>query len=313
MSVARIDLKNAYQRILPYVYRTPVLRSKSIDEMTSCKVFFKCENFQRTGSFKMRGATNAILNLSDEQKLKGVITHSSGNFAQAISLAAKSLGVKAYVIMPSNASEIKKVAVKNYGGEITFSDTDINSRELVTKLIQEKTKSTFLHPSNQLNVILGQGTATIELLDQKPDLEFVLTPVGGGGLIAGTALASIHFSKECKVMGAEPAQADDAYRSLKRGTIQKNKEAKTIADGLRTHLGDVNFPIIKEHVIKIIRVDENEIVQAMKIIWNRLKIIIEPSSAVPFAALLKEKDNFKGAQVGIILSGGNVDLDHLPF
>ena len=313
MTVAREELKIAYKRIIPYIHRTPVLRSKSIDEMTGCKVFFKCENFQKTGSFKMRGASNAILSLSDEQKQYGVITHSSGNFAQAISLAAKLQGVKAYVVMPSNASEIKKEAVRNYGGEITYSDADISSREQVTRTVQERTKSTFLHPSNQLDVILGQATATIEFLDQNPKLDLIFTPIGGGGLIAGTALAAHHFNKKSKVLGGEPAQADDAYRSLKMGTIQKNKNANTIADGLRTHLGDVNFPIIREHVFKIIRVDENEIVQAMKIIWNRLKIVVEPSSAVPLAALLREKEKFKGDQAGIILSGGNVDLGQLPF
>jgi len=261
----------------------------------------------------MRGATNAILNLSGEEKRNGVITHSSGNFAQAISLAAKLIGVKAYVIMPSNASKIKIEAVRYYGGIITFSDADIKSREQVTRTVQERTKATFLHPSNQLDVILGQGTATVEFMEQNPGLNFIMTPIGGGGLIAGTALAAIHFSNKCKVIGGEPSQADDAYRSLKMGSIQKNKEANTIADGLRTNLGDVNFPIIKEHVLKVIRVDENEIVQAMKIIWSRLKIVIEPSSAVPLAALLQEKEKFKGDQVGIILSGGNVDLGHLPF
>ncbi len=313
MSVVRRELEIAYKRVNPFIHRTPVMRSQSIDEMVGCNVFFKCENFQKTGSFKMRGATNAILNLSDERRQKGVITHSSGNFAQAISLAAKIQGVKAYIIMPNNASEIKKDAVKGYGGIITLSDADINSREQVTRTIQERTHANFLHPSNQLDVILGQSTATIEFMEQNPEMDFILTPVGGGGLIAGTALAAHHFNNNCKVIGGEPTQADDAYRSLKMGAIQKNKEANTIADGLRTHLGDVNFPIIKEHVLKIIRVDENEIVQAMKIIWNRLKIIVEPSSAVPLAALLKEKENFKGDQVGIILSGGNVDLGQLPF
>jgi threonine dehydratase len=261
----------------------------------------------------MRGATNAILNLSDEQKQNGVITHSSGNFAQAISLAARLQGIKAYVIMPSSASEIKKEAVKSYGGMITFSDADIISREEVTRTIQERTNATFLHPSNQLDVILGQSTATIEFLDQHPRLNILMTPIGGGGLIAGTALAAYHFGENCITIGGEPSEADDAYRSLKCGVIQKNKEANTIADGLRTNLGDVNFPIIKKHVSKIIRVDEKEIIQAMKIIWNRLKIVIEPSSAVPLAALLLKKEKYKGDHVGIILSGGNVDLGDLPF
>jgi threonine dehydratase len=313
MTVPREELEKAYNKVLPYVYRTPILTSRTIDDMLGCKVIFKCENFQRTGSFKIRGATHAILNLSVDQRKNGVVTHSSGNFAQAISLAAKLQGVKAYVIMPSNASEVKKEAVKNYGGIISYSDADIESREQLTRSLQERTMATFLHPSNQLDVILGQGTATIELLEQSPDLDYILTPVGGGGLIAGTALAAYHFNNTCKVIGGEPAQADDAFRSLKMGAIQKNIQANTIADGLRTNLGDVNFPIIREHVKKIIRVDEIEIVQAMKLIWNRLKIVIEPSSAVPFAAVLKEKEEFKGDQVGIILSGGNVDLGQLPF
>lgn len=306
-------LDNSFKRVVPFVHRTPILESSYINDLMGCKVFFKCENFQRTGSFKMRGAINAILQLTDEQKEKGVITHSSGNFAQAISLAAYTLGVKAFVVMPSNANEVKKSAVRNYGGIITFSEGNLRSREHTTSQVQEKTGATFLHPSNNMNVLLGQGTATIELLAENPELNSVLVPVGGGGLIAGTALAAYYYGNKCKVIGGEPHQVDDAYRSLISGKIEKNNNTETIADGLRTHLGDINFPIIKEGVSEIIRVEEIEIVHAMKLIWNRLKIIIEPSSAVPVAALIKEKEKFKDDQVGIILSGGNVDLTQLPF
>lgn len=306
-------LKQVYNRVKPFIHKTPVLTSELINEICGCNVFFKCENFQKMGAFKMRGAINAILNLSEKQKDKGVVTHSSGNFAQALSLAAKRIGTKAYIVMPKNAPQVKKNAVIGYEGVIIECDSNPKAREEMAEKIRIEKGVTFIHPSNNDDVIYGQGTAAMELLVDYPDLDFIFTPVGGGGLIAGTALAAKYFSTKCKVIGAEPKNVDDAYRSLQSGKIEFNHEGNTIADGLRTFLGDRNFPIIKENVDRIIRVDEEEIVGAMKLIWERMKIIIEPSSAVAFAALLKEKENFKNKNVGIIISGGNVDLQNLPF
>lgn len=307
------DFEEAYRRVSPFVHRTPVLTSTLLNELSGADIYFKCENFQKMGAFKMRGAVNAIMQLGEEQKQAGVVTHSSGNFAQALSLAAKNLNVKAYVVMPSNAPRVKKDAVKSYGGIITESEPTIAAREAAAKRIQEEFGATFLHPSNDTNVILGQGTAAAELLEDYPNLEFIFTPVGGGGLIAGTALAAHYMGKDCKTIGGEPFEADDAYRSLKSGKIETNESVNTIADGLKTNLGDKNFPIIQKWVDEIIRVEEAEIINAMRLIWERMKIVVEPSSAVPFAALLREKERFKNKKVGIVLSGGNVDLSSLPF
>ena len=307
------DLIEVHQRIKPYIHNTPVLSSKLINEIVGASLVFKCENFQKMGAFKMRGATNAIMQLSDEQRKKGVVTHSSGNFAQALSLAAQSLGVKAFIIMPSTAPQVKKDAVKGYGGNIIECEPTLIARENKAKEIGEKEGATFVHPSNDLDVILGQGTAAKELLEDQPDLEYIFTPVGGGGLISGTALSARYFGNNCRVIGGEPFEADDAYRSLQSGVIESNTSTNTIADGLKTQLGDINFPIIQQDVEKIIRVTEEEIVNAMRIIWERLKIVSEPSSAVALAALLKVKRTYKNKKIGIIISGGNVDLSKLPF
>ncbi|MDX5420859.1 MAG: pyridoxal-phosphate dependent enzyme [Hymenobacteraceae bacterium] len=307
------DLLDCQHRITPFIHRTPVLTSTMLNELSGAQLFFKCENFQRMGAFKMRGATNAILQLTQEQRDKGVVTHSSGNFAQALSLAARSLGVKAYIVMPENAPQVKKEAVRGYGGEIVESAPTLKAREEAAAQIEREKGATFIHPSNDDEVILGQGTACLELLEDHPDLNAVFTPVGGGGLLAGTALAAHYFGDNCQVIGGEPMVADDAYRSLLSGRIEDNESANTIADGLRTVLGDRNFPIIREHVDRIVRVSEEEIVAAMKLIWERMKMIVEPSSAVAFAALLRDKEQFKGKKVGIIISGGNVDLSNLPF
>lgn len=302
-----------HERIKPFIHNTPVLTSRLINAMIGAQLFFKCENFQRMGAFKMRGAVNAILQLSEQEREKGVVTHSSGNFAQALSLAAQSLGVKAFIVMPSNAPQVKKEAVRGYGGIILECEPTLAAREAESKAIQEKEGATFLHPSNNDEVILGQGTACKELLESHPDLNYVFAPVGGGGLIAGTALAAAYFGNNCTVIGGEPFEVDDAYRSLKSGVIETNVTTNTIADGLKTQLGDRNFPIIQQHVEHIIRVTEEEIVNAMRIIWERMKIICEPSCAVAFAAVLKEKEQFANQKIGIILSGGNVDLGNLPF
>ncbi|SNZ01148.1 pyridoxal-phosphate dependent enzyme [Flagellimonas pacifica] len=302
-----------HKRIKPFIHNTPVLTSHLIDEMVGASIFFKCENFQKMGAFKMRGATNAIMLLSHEQRQKGVVTHSSGNFAQALSLAAKSLGVKAFIVMPSNAPQVKKDAVKGYGGIVIECEPTLKARQSESKSLQEKEGATFIHPSNDDNVIVGQGTACKELLEKHPGLDYVFAPVGGGGLIAGTALAAKYFGYNCKVVGGEPYEVDDAYRSMLSGIIETNKTTNTIADGLKTQLGDRNFPIIQKHVHSITRVAEDEILYAMRMIWERLKIVCEPSSAVAFAAVIKEKNLIAGKKIGIIISGGNVDLGILPF
>lgn len=310
---AQSELESSYQRIGHLVHRTPVLTSRLINQISDAQVYFKCENFQKAGSFKMRGALNAISTLSDAQKKAGVVTHSSGNFGQAVALSALNLGVKAHIVMPRNAPVVKKEAVSSYGGIIVECEATIEAREKEAKKIQASEGASFLHPSNQMEVILGNATAGMELLQDQPDLDILMTPVGGGGLLAGNALAAHYFGQNCRVIGAEPALVDDAFRSLKSGKIEGNSRTDTIADGLRTTLGSVNFPIIQQLVDRIIRVEEEEIIQAMKLVWERLKIIIEPSCAVPVAALLKEPSVFSGRRVGIILSGGNVDLTKLPF
>ncbi len=309
----KLDIVQSHQRISPYIHRTPILTSQMINDISGAELFFKCENFQKMGAFKMRGATNAILQLSDEQKQKGVVTHSSGNFAQALALSAKSLGIKAFIVMPSNSPEVKKKAVKGYGGIITECEPTLEDREKTAAQIQQEKGATFVHPYNDFNVILGNASAGKELLEEYPDLDLIIVPVGGGGLISGVALSAISFSNNCKVIGAEPYAVDDAYRSLQSGKIENNQTTDTIADGLKTLLGDITFNIIKNHVEKIIRVTEEEIVEAMQLIWERMKIIVEPSAAVTLAAVLKSKQEFKNKKVGMVLSGGNVDLKKLPF
>ncbi|MFO7619978.1 MAG: threonine/serine dehydratase [Bacteroidales bacterium] len=309
----REDIIQSHLRIEPYIHNTPVLSSRLINQVVGANLIFKCENFQKVGAFKMRGATNAILQLTDDQKKKGVITHSSGNFAQALALAAQIIGVKAYIVMPSNATQVKMDAVIGYGAEIIECEPTLISRENKSLEIQQREGATFIHPSNNMDVIIGNGTACKELVEIQPDLEFIFAPIGGGGLIAGTALSAHFFGNNCKVIGGEPFEVDDAYRSLQSGVIESNLSANTIADGLKTELGDINFPIIQKYVDRIIRVTEEEIVSAMRLIWDRLKIVVEPSSAVALAAVINEKHLLKNRNVGIIISGGNVDLHHLPF
>ncbi len=307
------DVQAAVKRIGPYVHNTPVLTSSTIDKMLNASVYFKCENFQRGGAFKIRGAVNAILQLSEDERARGVITHSSGNFAAALALAASALNTKAYIIMPSNAPAVKKDAVAGYGAQIIECEPTLKSREAIMALQQKKLGATFIHPSNDMNVILGHSTAVMELAKDTEQLDVVIAPVGGGGLLAGTALAVNHLHYYIETIGAEPFGADDAYLSLKTGKIQASVNPLTIADGLKTQLGDQNFPIIQKLVSKIIRVEESEIIEAMKFIWERMKIVIEPSSAVAVAALFRKSSEFKNRKVGVILSGGNVDLTQLPF
>ena len=313
MEIKKSDLIDCHNRIKPFIHNTPVLTSNYINEFTEAEVYFKCENFQKMGAFKMRGAANAILRLSDEQKSNGVVTHSSGNHAQAISLAAKKIGIKAYIVMPSNAPEIKKEAVKGYGGELIECEPSLKAREATAEDIVDSKSATFIHPSNNMDVILGQGTAAKELIEQYGCFDHILVPIGGGGLIAGSALAVKYFGNNCTVIGTEPFEVDDAYRSLISGKIETNISTNTIADGLRTQLGDKNFPIILNEVKKIIRITEDEIIDSMKLIWQRLKIICEPSCSLPLAGILKNKNDFKGKKIGVVITGGNIDLSNLPF
>jgi threonine dehydratase len=307
------NLLDAKLRISGYIHKTPVMTSTAINNLAGSEIYFKCENFQRMGAFKMRGALNAILMLNDEERRAGVATHSSGNFAQALALSAKLTGSRATVIMPRTSPEVKKNAVRGYGADIIECEPTLAAREETTNEFIKKTGASFLHPFNDFNVIYGQGTAAMEFLDEVSGLELIFAPVGGGGLISGTALAVHYMKPSAKVYGVEPLGADDAYWSLKKGEIQPSVNPVTIADGLLTALGDRTFSIMKELVTEIIRVDEKEIIEAMRLLWERMKIVVEPSGAVALAALLKEKEKFRGKKSGIILSGGNVDLGRLPF
>jgi threonine dehydratase len=311
MIPSKKEMLDALIKVNKHLHNTPVLTSTSLNEIAGCELFFKCENFQKTGSYKPRGATNAILNLTERQRAKGVITHSSGNFAQAIAISAKNLGIKATIVMPENAPKVKKQAVKSYNAEIVECESTLSARESTVEKIIAKTGASFIHPSNDLLVIQGQGTAFMQMIEEVSDLDSVFTPIGGGGLIAGTAAAAHHFSPNTKVYGGEPMGADDAYQSFHAGKIIPQLNPQTIADGLRTSLGSFNFPIIRELVEDIIRVEEQEIIDALKLVYERMKIIIEPSSAVALAALMKEKSQFENQKVGIIVSGGNVDLKAL--
>lgn len=305
------DIQQAHERIKVYIHRTPVLTSSSLDELAGCQVFFKCENFQKVGAFKARGAMNAVLALSREERAKGVATHSSGNHAQALARAAKIMGIKAYIVMPRTAPDIKKKGVKGYGGEITECEPTLAARESTLAEVIKKTGAVEIHPFNNYDVIAGQATAAKELIEEIPGLDFIVAPVGGGGLLSGTALAAHYFSPTTKIIAGEPELANDAWRSLRSGHIEAASPPTSIADGLLTSLGGKTFPIIREYVREIITVSDPEIIAAMRWIWERLKITIEPSCAVPFAAVLKEKATFTNKKVGIILSGGNVDLNKI--
>jgi threonine dehydratase len=306
-------IRAAAARIAPYVHRTPVLSCNTLDELVSARLFFKCENLQKVGAFKARGAHNAVFSLADEDAARGVATHSSGNHAQALALAARNRGVAAHVVMPSNSAAVKVEAVKGYGAEVTFCEPTLAARESTLDQVVARTGATFVHPYNSYVIIAGQATAALELLEEVPDLDAVLAPVGGGGLLSGTALATHFVSPQTRVIAAEPKGADDAFRSLEAGRIIPQTDPQTVADGLRTSLGERNFPIIEEHVERIVTVGEQAIVDAMRLIWERAKTVVEPSAAVPFAALLEGGVDLSGKRVGIILSGGNVDLAQLPW
>lgn len=299
---------DAHHRIKPFIHDTPVITSTGVDEIAGCTLFFKAENFQKVGAFKARGAMNALLCLSREERARGVATHSSGNHAQALARAAKIMGTKAYIVMPRTAPSIKKQGVTGYGGEIFECEPTLRSREETLMKVVEDKGAHVIHPFNNYDVITGQATAAKELFEVINYLNYIIAPVGGGGLLSGTGLAAKFFSTQTVVIGAEPEGADDAYRSLETGMIEPS-QSDSVADGLLTTLGTKTFPIIQETVKKIITVSDVEIIKAMRIIWERLKIIVEPSAAVPFAAVLKEKDQFRNKNVGIIISGGNVDLE----
>ena len=307
------DIEAAHRIVAKYAHHTPVLTSRSINTITGGNLFFKCENFQKVGAFKFRGACNAVFSLSEEDARKGVATHSSGNHAAALALAARMRGIAAHIVMPDNSPEIKKKAVAGYGANITFCEPTLQARESTLAKIVAETGATEIHPYNNFFVIAGQGTAAKELIDDFGAFDIIMAPVGGGGLLGGTAISTKYLLPECKVIAAEPAGADDAFRSFQAKKIIPSVNPKTIADGLLTSLGERNFAIISEKVDDIVTVSEQNIVEAMRMIWERMKIIIEPSSAVPLAAILEGKIDIQNQKVGIILSGGNLDLGRLPF
>jgi threonine dehydratase len=307
------DIRRAHSKIVPYVHRTPVLSSSQLNRIFGCEMFFKCENFQKVGAFKFRGATNAVLSLTPEEKKRGVVTHSSGNHAAALALAARMNGVRAQIVMPENAPVVKKNAVEGYGAEITFCKPTQKAREETTMMIIEKTGATLVHPYDNFNVICGQGTAALELLDEISVPDIVIAPVGGGGLMSGTATCVRGISPETKVIGAEPLNASDAFRSFRSGILEPSVNPVTIADGLLTSLSQLTFSIISENVDDILTAREESIVECMMLIWERMKIIVEPSSATVLAVIKENPDLFRGKRVGLIISGGNVDLRKLPF
>lgn len=306
-------IQEASNRISPFIHRTPVLTSKSIDEILKSQLYFKCENFQKVGAFKYRGATNVIQQLSQTQLQHGVATHSSGNHAQALALAAKIKKVNAYIVMPKNAPKSKKEAVVAYGANVIECESTLEARETTLNQVTKEKKAFVIHPYNDYRIIEGQATAAKELIEDSPILDYLIVPVGGGGLLSGSALSVQYFSPNTKTIGAEPSGADDAFRSFKVGKILPSLNPNTIADGLLTSLGTKTFPIIQEYVEQILTVEDGIIIEAMKLIWQRMKIIVEPSAAVPLAVVMENQHLFYGKKVGIILSGGNVDFDKIPF
>lgn len=307
------DILTAADRIHPFAHHTPVLTCAALDAMTGASLLFKCENFQKVGAFKFRGATNAVRSLGDGEAARGVATHSSGNHAAALALAARQRGIAAHIVMPRNAPEVKKRAVEGYGGRITFCEPTLQAREDTLASVVAETGATVIHPYNDLRVIAGQGTAAMELIEDAPRLDIVMTPVGGGGLLSGTAIAVRGRSPSTAVIAAEPAGADDAARSFREGRILPSIAPVTVADGLLTSLGTLTFPIIRALVADIVVVGEDAIIDAMRRIWERMKIVVEPSAALPLAAILEGRVDVAGKRVGIILSGGNADLSRLPW
>lgn len=307
------DMLDAHDRIKPHILRTPVLTSPFLDELTGAQLFFKCENFQVPGAFKVRGASNAVFGLSDAQARKGVATHSSGNHASCLSYAAMKRGIPCNVVMPRTAPQAKKDTVRRYGGHITECDPSTTSREETFAKVQAQTGGDFVHPYNDPRVIAGQGTCAREFIEQTDGVDIVMAPIGGGGMISGTCLTLSNLAPETQIIAAEPQQADDAYRSFKAGHIIADDAPKTIADGLLVPLKDLTWHFVSNHVTDILTASEDEIIAAMKLTWKHLRIVMEASSSVPLATILKNKDRFAGKRVGIIITGGNVDLDALPW
>ncbi len=308
-------IRAAHRRIAPHIHRTPVMTSASLDALAGAQLYFKCENLQTTGSFKMRGATNAILSLSDTQAARGAVTHSSGNHAAAVARAARERGIRAWIVMPSNAPAVKRQAVEAYGGKITFCEPNLAAREAAAAKIQRETGAMLIHPYDDDRIIAGQATAALEFLEEVPDLDFILAPVSGGGLLSGTAIAAKSLRPAIRVVGCEPKNADDAYRSLATGKLQTTAHPDTIADGLRASLAERTFAILLRTVDQIALVSEEEIVAAMRLIWERTKLVVEPSAAVAAAPALApgKVPGARGKKIGVILSGGNLDLASLPF
>jgi threonine dehydratase len=308
------DIRAAHARIAARIHRTPVLTSQALNEISGGSLFFKCENLQKTGSFKIRGATNAVFSLTDEEAKNGIVAPSSGNHAAAVAQAARWRGIPAYIVMPANSSETKKQAVRFYGGEITECEPNVAAREAAAAKVMARTGAHLVHPYNDARVIAGQGTAAIELIEEVPDLDVVMTPASGGGLLSGTSIAAHGLNPAIRVVGGEPLNADDAYRSLQSGKIEEAATGETMADGLRATLCPLTFSILREHVEEIYRVSEEEIVESMRMIWERMKIVVEASGAVAAGPALFRKMPGAGAKkIGIILSGGNIDLRKLPF
>jgi len=307
------DVEQAHQRIEPYIHRTPVLTSTYFNELTGAELFFKCENFQKAGAFKARGASNAVFGLTDEQALKGVATHSSGNHALSLSYAAGRRGIPVTVVMPRTAPEAKKAAVRGYGGKIVECEPSTSSREATFAEVIAQSGADFVHPYNDPRVIAGQATCSKELLTQVDHLDAVIAPIGGGGMISGTCLTLSNQAPSVKIYAAEPLNADDAARSLKAGHIIADDAPDTIADGLKVPLKELTWHFVSNHVTDILTATEQEIIDAMKLTWQRMKIVIEPSCAVPLATIIKNRDTFAGKRVGVIITGGNVDLARLPW
>lgn len=306
-------IQEAAERIKPYIHRTPVFTSQSLNSILGAELYFKCENFQKVGAFKSRGACNTVFSLDDKAVSRGVATHSSGNHAQALARAALIRGCKAYIVMPETSPGVKSNAVRGYGGEITFCKPTLEARESTLAEVIQRTGATEIHPYNDYRIIAGQATAAMELLEETPPLDIMMAPVGGGGLLSGTALATSYISPATKIIAAEPEGANDAFRSFSAKQFVPSVNPKTIADGLLTSLGTLTFPIILDKVHSILTVPEESIIKAMMLTWERMKIIIEPSSAVPLAAVMENRKVFEGKKVGIIISGGNVSLDKLPW
>ncbi|MFT5362929.1 MAG: threonine dehydratase [Dinoroseobacter sp.] len=307
------DVKTAHERIKPHIHRTPVLTSSYFNDLVGAEIFFKCENFQKAGAFKVRGASNAVFGLSEEDAARGVCTHSSGNHALSLSYAAGRRGIPCNVVMPRTAPDAKKAAVLGYGGIITECEPSTTSREAVFAEVQAATGGNFVHPYNDPRVIAGQGTCSLEFMEQTDGLDMMVAPIGGGGMISGTCLTLSNIAPNVQIIAAEPEQADDAYRSFKAGHIIADDAPVTIADGLKVPLKELTWHFVSNHVTDILTCSEQEIIDAMKLTWQRMKIVMEPSCAVPLATILKNKEKFAGKRVGVIITGGNVDLDKLPW